>query len=165
MYTIPGRVGNPFQPVSVRSRRGSAQSNLASDGVSPLTRRILYFRSLVSSIIGQQVSWLAARAIQHKFQRLFFPHLPEKRAPPTTSAPEGSSDSKASEETPFPTPSQVLALSDRTQTLRSAGLSGRKSKLIPTRSGIASLTLLFSQRNTSSSWLSASTMAACRPSR
>jgi hypothetical protein len=35
-------------------------------------------RSLCTSIIGQQVSWLAARAINHKFRRLFDPGLPEK---------------------------------------------------------------------------------------
>jgi hypothetical protein len=35
-------------------------------------------RSLCTSIIGQQVSWLAARAINHKFRRLFDRGLPEK---------------------------------------------------------------------------------------
>lgn len=32
------------------------------------------FKSLVTSIVGQQVSWLAARSITHRFVRLFFPH-------------------------------------------------------------------------------------------
>ncbi|BGP26885.1 DNA-3-methyladenine glycosylase II [Rhodotorula toruloides] len=77
------------------------------------------FRSLVSSILGQQVSWLAARSIQHKFCRLFFPHLPEKAPPPGT---PGIS--------PFPTPHQVVDLPDRTASLRSAGLSGRKVEYI-----------------------------------
>ncbi|BGO94379.1 hypothetical protein NBRC10512_002077 [Rhodotorula toruloides] len=77
------------------------------------------FRSLVSSILGQQVSWLAARSIQHKFCRLFFPHLPEKAPPPGTPGI-----------TPFPTPHQVVDLPDRTATLRSAGLSGRKVEYI-----------------------------------
>lgn len=27
---------------------------------------------------GQQISWLAARSITHRFLRLYFPHLPEK---------------------------------------------------------------------------------------
>jgi hypothetical protein len=27
---------------------------------------------------GQQISWLAARAIQHKFLKLYFPELPDK---------------------------------------------------------------------------------------
>lgn len=31
------------------------------------------FRSLVTSILGQQISWLAARSIAYKFSRLFFP--------------------------------------------------------------------------------------------
>lgn len=79
--------------------------------------------SLVSSIIGQQVSWLAARAIQRKFTRLFFPQAP--------SAPEGSSDSKSTEETPFPTPAQVVKLERANPgSLRGAGLSGRKVEYI-----------------------------------
>lgn len=77
------------------------------------------FRSLVSSILGQQVSWLAARSIQHKFCRLFFPHLPEKAPPPGTPGI-----------TPFPTPRQVVDLPERTASLRSAGLSGRKVEYI-----------------------------------
>ncbi|KAM0791901.1 hypothetical protein ACM66B_004155 [Microbotryomycetes sp. NB124-2] len=81
------------------------------------------FKSLVSSIIGQQVSWLAARSIQHKFVRIFFPHLPEKRPPPTTSAPKP-------EDTPFPTPAQIVNLPDQMSTLRSAGLSQRKAEYI-----------------------------------
>lgn len=85
------------------------------------------FRSLVGSIIGQQVSWLAARSIQHKFVRLFYPHLPEKRDAPTTTAPIPSTS-------PFPTPSMVLALggggANRTAMLRGAGLSGRKVEYI-----------------------------------
>ncbi|KAK4046737.1 hypothetical protein OIV83_005842 [Microbotryomycetes sp. JL201] len=81
------------------------------------------FKSLVSSIIGQQVSWLAARSIQHKFVRIFYPHLPEKRAPPTTTAPRP-------EDTPFPTPAQIVNLPDQMATLRSAGLSQRKAEYI-----------------------------------
>ncbi|GAA5821734.1 hypothetical protein JCM11251_000997 [Rhodosporidiobolus azoricus] len=76
------------------------------------------FRSLVSSLLGQQISWLAARAIQHKFCRLFFPDLPEKLPPPDSTEPRL--------ETPFPTPQQVLSLPDRTAALRGAGLSMRK---------------------------------------
>ncbi|BGP19225.1 hypothetical protein JCM10213_007040 [Rhodosporidiobolus nylandii] len=80
------------------------------------------FRHLVSSILGQQISWLAARSIQHKFCRLFFPSLPEKLPPPDSSTPRL--------ETPFPTPHQVLSLPDRTTALRGAGLSGRKVEYI-----------------------------------
>lgn len=48
------------------------------------------FRSLCTSIIGQQVSWLAARSINHKFRRLFDPSLPEKAGDPS----EGSTRDK-----------------------------------------------------------------------
>ncbi|GAA5988903.1 hypothetical protein JCM10908_006219 [Rhodotorula pacifica] len=80
------------------------------------------FKSLVTSLLGQQISWLAARSITHKFVRLFFPHLPEKLPPP------GSTEPKL--ETPFPTPHQVLDLPDRTTALRGAGLSGRKVEYV-----------------------------------
>lgn len=69
------------------------------------------------------MSWLAARAIQHKFVRVFYPHLPEKRPPPTTSAPKP-------EDTPFPTPAQIVNLSDRVNKLRAAGLSQRKVEYV-----------------------------------
>ncbi|GJN93568.1 hypothetical protein Rhopal_006625-T1 [Rhodotorula paludigena] len=80
------------------------------------------FRSLVSSVLGQQVSWLAARSIQNKFCRLFFPHLPEKLPPPDSATPRI--------ESPFPTPRQVVELPDRTAQLRGAGLSGRKVEYV-----------------------------------
>ncbi|KAG8893372.1 hypothetical protein FRC01_013630, partial [Tulasnella sp. 417] len=35
------------------------------------------FQTLASSILGQQISWKAARSIKHKFIRLFDPSLPE----------------------------------------------------------------------------------------
>ena len=76
----------------------------------------------MTSLLGQQISWLAARSITHKFTRLFFPHLPEKLPPP------GSTEPKL--ETPFPTPHQVLDLPDRTAALRGAGLSGRKVEYV-----------------------------------
>lgn len=80
------------------------------------------FRSLVTSLLGQQISWLAARSITHKFVRLFYPNLPEKLPPAGSSGPKL--------ETPFPTPHQVLELEDRFSTLRSAGLSGRKVEYV-----------------------------------
>lgn len=43
-----------------------------------LERAMNPFRSLATSILGQQVSWLAAKAITYRFCRLFFPDLPEK---------------------------------------------------------------------------------------
>lgn len=76
----------------------------------------------MTSLLGQQISWLAARSITHKFTRLFFPHLPEKLPPP------GSTEPRL--ETPFPTPHQVLDLPDRTAALRGAGLSGRKVEYV-----------------------------------
>ncbi|GAA5936119.1 DNA-3-methyladenine glycosylase II [Sporobolomyces koalae] len=78
------------------------------------------FKSLVSSILGQQVSWLAARSIQHKFCRIWAPELPEKLPPPGTPRNED----------PFPTPHQVLDTPDRRETLRSAGLSYRKVEYV-----------------------------------
>ncbi|KAM0751658.1 DNA glycosylase [Meredithblackwellia eburnea MCA 4105] len=95
------------------------------------------FRSLASSIIGQQVSWLAARSIQHKFVRIFYPHLPEKLGAPASAAPGAhEADSKdkdcepESSASPFPTPAQILSLKDAVPTLRAAGLSGRKVEYI-----------------------------------
>ena len=63
--------------------------------------------------------------------RLFYPHLPEKLAKPSSAAP-GAHDGEVKEEveSPFPTPAQILALPDMTPTLRSAGLSGRKVEYI-----------------------------------
>lgn len=79
----------------------------------------------MTSIIGQQVSWLAARSITHKFTRVFFPALPEKLAPPSSAAPPSTADPA-----PFPTPAQIVDLPDQTLRLREAGLSGRKVEYI-----------------------------------
>ncbi|GAA6025571.1 hypothetical protein JCM10207_002708 [Rhodosporidiobolus poonsookiae] len=92
------------------------------DDEEELSKPFNPFRSLVSSLLGQQISWLAARAIQHKFCRLFFPSLPEKLPPPDAATPRT--------ETPFPTPHQILDLPDRTAALRGAGLSGRKVEYV-----------------------------------
>ncbi|KAJ3937469.1 MAG: DNA glycosylase [Lentinula lateritia] len=77
------------------------------------------FRALVTSIIGQQISWIAARSVNHKFVRLYNPSLPEK----VTDYPERADDTSF-----FPTPQQVantdLAI------LRTAGLSGRKAEYV-----------------------------------
>ncbi|OXH37071.1 DNA-3-methyladenine glycosylase II [Cryptococcus neoformans] len=65
------------------------------------------FRTLVTSIIGQQVSWMAAKAINTRFRALFgFTH--EK---------EG-----------FPSPQMVLM--QDVASLRGAGLSGRKAEYV-----------------------------------
>ncbi|PCH43456.1 DNA glycosylase [Wolfiporia cocos MD-104 SS10] len=78
--------------------------------------RVDPFQTLANSILGQQISWLAARAIAHRFIRLFDPSLPER-------PPEHSSSI-----TFFPTARQV-AQTDVT-TLRGAGLSGRKAEYV-----------------------------------
>lgn len=63
------------------------------------------FRTLVTSIIGQQVSWMAARAINTRFRALFgFTHEREG----------------------FPSPQMVL--SQDVASLRGVGLSGRKAE-------------------------------------
>ncbi|KAI0297077.1 DNA glycosylase, partial [Russula brevipes] len=79
------------------------------------------FRSVLRVITrrGQQISWLAARAIQHKFLRLFFPELPEK--------PDEQYWTKTRQDV-FPTAYQV-ATTDLT-TLKAAGLSGRKAEYV-----------------------------------
>lgn len=82
------------------------------------TKEVNLFKTLVTSIIGQQVSWLAARAILHKFTRLYFPELP------------ASSDfaTLPRDSLPFPTPLQVRASTEAQ--LRSAGLSGQKIRYV-----------------------------------
>ncbi|KAI5826604.1 DNA glycosylase [Schizophyllum commune Tattone D] len=77
------------------------------------------FRALTMSILGQQISWLAARSINHRFRRLYDPSLPEK--------PTQHSDSRDPDAS-FPTPAQVA--NTAIPTLRSAGLSQRKAEYI-----------------------------------
>ncbi|KAI6113237.1 DNA glycosylase [Pisolithus croceorrhizus] len=76
------------------------------------------FRSLVQSILAQQVSWLAARSITHKFIRLYDPSLPEKPTDSNVKSPQSF----------FPTPHQVA--NTDIVTLRSAGLSTRKAEYV-----------------------------------
>ncbi|CAD6574498.1 MAG: hypothetical protein CYPHOPRED_005437 [Cyphobasidiales sp. Tagirdzhanova-0007] len=79
------------------------------------------FRALCSSILGQQISWLAARSITHKFIRLVaFPELPEKPAASGLT-------------TCFPTPQQVVNCP--MTTLREAGLSQRKAEYVQDLAG------------------------------
>uniref|UniRef100_A0A8H7Y807 HhH-GPD domain-containing protein n=1 Tax=Psilocybe cubensis TaxID=181762 RepID=A0A8H7Y807_PSICU len=75
------------------------------------------FRALVISILGQQISWLAARSITHRFIRLYYPSLPEKL-----------SDEEGKKITCFPTPRQVA--NTDVSILRTAGLSARKAEYI-----------------------------------
>ncbi|KAF7376144.1 DNA glycosylase [Mycena sanguinolenta] len=72
------------------------------------------FRALATSILGQQISVMAARSIKHKFIRLYDSSIPEKYLDYTPNESESF----------FPTPQQV-AETDMA-TLRTAGLSARK---------------------------------------
>jgi DNA-3-methyladenine glycosylase II len=74
-----------------------------------LAEEIDPFRALVSGIISQQVSGAAARSIKNKFIALFH-------------------EGEASEDMAFPTPEQVAK--SKIETLRTAGLSGRKAEYI-----------------------------------
>lgn len=77
------------------------------------------FRNLATSILGQQISWLAARSVTHKFVRYWHPHLPEKLE-------QGQSTPTAL----FPTPAQICDLKEPIATMRSCGLSQRKAEYI-----------------------------------
>jgi DNA-3-methyladenine glycosylase II len=96
------------------------------------------WQSLVSSIIGQQVSGAAASSIKRKFVALF--HPPEGEGGTETDGDvkaEGYWDKETAEErrkpqSSFPTPAQVVATP--LPTLRTAGLSQRKAEYI---SGLA----------------------------
>ncbi|PVF96773.1 DNA glycosylase [Serendipita vermifera] len=80
--------------------------------------RVEPFRTLATSIIGQQISWKAARSVNWKFMRLYDSSLPETVPPPETyKAPER-----------FPPPHSVAETD--LATLRSAGLSARKAEYI-----------------------------------
>ncbi|KAK4700799.1 hypothetical protein P7C70_g5443, partial [Phenoliferia sp. Uapishka_3] len=88
------------------------------------------FKSLVSSIIGQQVISTPTPPLPFPFPALFsYPHATSTStgvAPPSPSA-----STEAEEVYPFPTPAQILSLGDSmTTTLRSAGLSGRKVEYV-----------------------------------
>ncbi|KAG9220614.1 hypothetical protein CCMSSC00406_0003713 [Pleurotus cornucopiae] len=77
--------------------------------------RVHPFQALATSILGQQISWMAARSINHRFVRLYNPTLPEKPSDVVTD----TSDL-------FPTPDQVAKID--VSILRTAGLSGRKAE-------------------------------------
>ncbi|PWN33758.1 DNA glycosylase [Meira miltonrushii] len=81
-------------------------------------RELDLFRTLATSILGQQVSWLAARVIVYRFVRLFHTELPEK--PDFDAIPRDS--------LPFPHPIDVCQSDDAF--LRTAGLSGAKVKYV-----------------------------------
>ncbi|KDE05247.1 hypothetical protein MVLG_04382 [Microbotryum lychnidis-dioicae p1A1 Lamole] len=115
---------------SIDQRWGPVIESLRCKPFQPSEAEDLFdpFRSLVSSIIGQQVSWLAARSILHKFQRVFYPTLPEKLERPQAGLE--IEEELRQRTSPFPTPQQVIDLPNRTETLRAAGLSGRKVEYV-----------------------------------
>lgn len=84
------------------------------------------FEHLTRGIIGQQVSGAAAESILKKFKKLF--------------PVQGSEDGK------FPTPQEIL--DTPTETLRSAGLSGRKAEYV------TCLSTAFKDGTLSDEWLS-----------
>ncbi|KAL6310439.1 DNA glycosylase [Sparassis latifolia] len=77
--------------------------------------RVDPFSTLADSILGQQISWRAARSIRHRFIRLFDPSLPEKPV-------------EHEHITWFPSAHQVISMD--VVTLKSAGLSTRKAEYV-----------------------------------
>lgn len=91
----------------------------ALEASSSDTKDLNLFKTITTSILGQQISWLAARSVLYKFCRLFFPDsMPEK--PDFVGFPR--------EQWPFPTPLMVLRTPDAD--LRAAGLSFAKIKYV-----------------------------------
>ncbi|OJJ44756.1 hypothetical protein ASPZODRAFT_71409 [Penicilliopsis zonata CBS 506.65] len=86
-----------------------------------LAEEINPFKSLVSSIIGQQVSGAAARSIQKKFIALF-------NSGPDDPSHQDQDQGQEQPSNPFPTPPEVAACD--IPTLRTAGLSQRKAEYI-----------------------------------
>ncbi|CCO31333.1 DNA-3-methyladenine glycosylase II [Rhizoctonia solani AG-1 IB] len=76
------------------------------------------FQTLVTSILGQQISWLAAKSIRHRFLRLFDRSLPEK----------ASLNYEQGLKYTFPSPGRIASLDEGI--LRTAGLSGRKAEYV-----------------------------------
>ncbi|TXT08969.1 hypothetical protein VHUM_02443 [Vanrija humicola] len=85
----------------------------ASDGPAP-PPAIDPFRTLVTSIIGQQVSWLAARSITRRFVALF--------------CGEDANGGRYDEDGVFPTREQVAAVD--VPALRGVGFSNRKAEYV-----------------------------------
>ncbi|KAI8633711.1 DNA glycosylase [Xylariaceae sp. FL1651] len=96
-----------------------------------LAERIDPFESLCSSIISQQVSGAAAKAIKKRFINLFHegqePEEGEEKA-----KVNGDDEGEGDENPRFPHPSQVASMS--LEALRTAGLSQRKAEYV---SGLA----------------------------
>lgn len=113
LCTVDKRFERLFQKVPVRCYEEALDAS-ASD-----SKDLNLFKTVTTSILGQQISWLAARSVLYKFCRLFFPDtMPEK--PDFIGFPR--------EQWPFPTPLMVLRTPDAD--LRAAGLSFAKIKYV-----------------------------------
>ena len=104
-----------FRKIPCKPFEDAVDMEAIESGQRDSSNHVNPYRSLVTSILGQQVSWLAARAITHRFIRIWYPDLPEKYTP---GYPVDG----------FPTPIQVFE--ESIPTLRSAGLSQRKAEYI-----------------------------------
>ena len=113
LCSVDRRFERLFQKIPVRCYEE------ALDASSSDTKDLNLFKTVTTSILGQQISWLAARSVLYKFCRLFFSDsMPEK--PDFIGFPR--------EQWPFPTPLMVLRRSDAD--LRAAGLSFAKIKYV-----------------------------------
>lgn len=111
LCSVDHRFERLFHKIPVRCYEEALDAS-ASD-----TKDLNLFKTVTTSILGQQISWLAARSVLYKFCRLFFPDsMPEK--PDFVGFPR--------EQWPFPTPLMVLRTPDAD--LRAAGLSFAKIK-------------------------------------
>ncbi|EIW70463.1 hypothetical protein TREMEDRAFT_71310 [Tremella mesenterica DSM 1558] len=105
--TLPFSLQDAITHLSLADPRfGNMFQHLPCKPYIPPYTAIDPFRTLVTSIIGQQVSWMAARAINGRFRALF-----------------GYED-----ENGFPSPAQVAAT--EVQTLKGVGLSTRKAEYV-----------------------------------
>ncbi|KAK2873384.1 hypothetical protein FQN49_002399 [Arthroderma sp. PD_2] len=123
--------------ISVDSKMKSAIDKFPDAPFKPadLAVEIDPFQSLVSGIIGQQVSGAAGKSIKKKFIALFNPDSANGDGDEKEKETKGDEeDGNASDagtrynRVPFPSPQQVVALD--LPTLRTAGLSQRKAEYI-----------------------------------
>ena len=100
------------------ARFGVYFDNIPCKPFAPPLKAIDPFRTLVTSIIGQQVSWMAAKAINQRFRALFGFNDDAKM--------EDSKEDDEDNRGGFPSPAMVLAKD--VITLKSVGLSMRKAE-------------------------------------
>lgn len=113
LCSVDRRFERLFQKIPVRCYEEALDASTSD------TKDLNLFKTITTSILGQQISWLAARSVLYKFCRLFSPDsMPEK--PDFVAFPR--------EQWPFPTPLMVLRRPDAD--LRAAGLSFAKIKYV-----------------------------------